>query len=175
MQYRNFRQFSSKPPVFGRGQNDRFPKRPFRLYAPPFTAAWSCLKWRHFLKKIAINSRSMLPLQPSCTTDCHRWSLGQLDCQNCCRKSYFGVRSPFDRDRRFLVFRSLTALIFLSLPFRIFLALFSCEELLVSLSVSHGFGCFLRKKILVFFVVLLAFFQKCKEKKIRAIALWSST
>ena len=30
MQYRNFRQFSSKPPVFGRGQNDRFPKRPFR-------------------------------------------------------------------------------------------------------------------------------------------------
>ena len=30
MQYQNFRRFSSKPPVFGRGQNDRFPKRPFR-------------------------------------------------------------------------------------------------------------------------------------------------
>ena len=30
MQYQNFRQFSSKPPVFGRGQNDHFPKRQFR-------------------------------------------------------------------------------------------------------------------------------------------------
>ena len=27
MLYHNFRQFSSKSPVFGRGQNDRFPKR----------------------------------------------------------------------------------------------------------------------------------------------------
>ena len=30
MQYRNFRRFSSKPPVFGGGQEYRFPKRPFR-------------------------------------------------------------------------------------------------------------------------------------------------
>ena len=39
MQYQNFSQFSSKPPV--RGQNDRFPKRPFRQ---PWQNAQKCLR-----------------------------------------------------------------------------------------------------------------------------------
>ena len=30
MQYQNLRRFSSKPPVLGREQKHRFPKRPFR-------------------------------------------------------------------------------------------------------------------------------------------------
>ena len=37
MQYQYFRLFSSKPPVFGRGQNDRFPKRRFRQ---PWIPSW---------------------------------------------------------------------------------------------------------------------------------------
>ena len=55
MQYQNFRQFSSKPPVFGRGQNDRLPKRQFRqpwkssfwvtCWTPPFNITSRVISW----------------------------------------------------------------------------------------------------------------------------------
>ena len=45
VQYKNLRQFSSKPPVFGRGQNDRFddPEKAHYLVSPDFLPPATCV------------------------------------------------------------------------------------------------------------------------------------
>ena len=62
MQYQNFRRFSSKPPVFGRGQNDRFPKRPFRQ---PWLVAF----------QTQTQNRRVLATQFPKSHPCPRWQL----------------------------------------------------------------------------------------------------